>query len=158
MKRRPASRDRGGPVPSGGAGGGDLSRSWSGGEVPDEAGIGRRTEVAVIPISAPAGRREADRLLVRVVRRGGAWVPVLAVVTVVTAAAEVLLPATLGRTLDAVLAGRGTGGWAAASVILIGVCVAGDALGELAAGMSRARATAWLRHALVGHVLAAGHG
>ena len=36
------------------------------------------------------------------------------------------------------------------------ICIAGEALADLAAGMSRARATAWLRHTLLGHLLAIG--
>ncbi|GAA2093508.1 ATP-binding cassette domain-containing protein [Actinomadura alba] len=101
-------------------------------------------------------RRAADRLLTSVVRRGGGWVVVLAVATTLTALAEILLPAALGRAVDAVMAGSGTGHWVAACTVLIAVCIAGEALGDLAAGMSRARATAWLRHTLLGHVLALG--
>jgi ATP-binding cassette subfamily B protein len=108
-----------------------------------------------MPAARPQ-RRSADRLLVEVIRRGGAWVPVLAAMTTLTALAEILLPAALGQTLDAVLAGRGTAGWVTACAVLIAVCVAGEAFGDLAAGMSRARATAWLRHALLRHILGTG--
>ncbi|MGH3390297.1 MAG: ABC transporter ATP-binding protein, partial [Actinomadura sp.] len=100
--------------------------------------------------------RAADRLLTDVVRRGGGWVALLAVATTVTALAEVLLPAALGRAVDAVLAESGTGRWAGVCAVLIGTCIVGEALGDLAAGMSRARATAWLRHTLLGHLLATG--
>ena len=58
-------------------------------------------------------RRAADRLLATVVRRGGGWVVLLAVATTLTALAEVLLPAVLGRVVDAVLAESGTVRWTA---------------------------------------------
>ncbi|MBC6458464.1 ABC transporter ATP-binding protein [Actinomadura sp. HBU206391] len=101
-------------------------------------------------------RWAADRLLTSVVRRGGGWVAVLAAATTVTALAEVLLPAALGRAVDAVIAETDTVRWIAVCTVLIVICIAGEALGDLAAGMSRARATAWLRHTLLAHVLAVG--
>ncbi|HEY7486675.1 MAG TPA: ABC transporter ATP-binding protein [Streptosporangiaceae bacterium] len=108
-------------------------------------------------MSQPADeRRAADRLLAGVVRHGGGWVVALAVATTLTALAEVLLPAALGRAVDAALAGTETVRWASACAVLIAVCIAGEALGDLAAGMSRARATAWLRHALLDRLLAIG--
>lgn len=42
-----------------------------------------------------------DRLLARAVRAAGWWTPTLAVVTVAGTAAELALPAVLGRAVDA---------------------------------------------------------
>src|SRR5687768_4052478 len=94
-----------------------------------------------------------DRLLIRVARHGGPWLPGLAVAAVATAAADLLLPAAMGLAVDAALAPDGRPGpWLAAAVALVVVIAAAEITTDLAAGMSTARATARLRHTLVGHV------
>lgn len=94
-----------------------------------------------------------DRLLLRVVRYGGGWVVLLAAATLAGTAAALLLPAALGRTVDAVLAGAGAGDWLAACAVLVAVAAAADVVGDLAAGATGARATEALRHRLIRHVL-----
>ncbi|MEU6038822.1 ABC transporter ATP-binding protein [Actinomadura sp. NPDC047616] len=101
----------------------------------------------------------ADRLLRRAARRGGGWTALLAVASLADAVAITVLPLVLARTVDALLGG---GGAAASALWLCAVLVAAgaaaEACTELAAGSGTAGATAWLRHTLVRHVLAAGPG
>ncbi|MBO2451297.1 ABC transporter ATP-binding protein [Actinomadura barringtoniae] len=97
----------------------------------------------------------ADRLLMRAALRGGGWSALLAVATLADAAAVTILPITLARAIDGVLTGSGTAAvWACAA--LIAVSATADMLIQLAAGAGAAHATAWLRHSLVRHLLAAG--
>ncbi|MDQ5856056.1 MAG: hypothetical protein M3302_07070, partial [Actinomycetota bacterium] len=49
--------------------------------------------------------RQADRLLLSTGRRGGLWTWVLALATLVSAGAALLLPAAIGRALDALPGG-----------------------------------------------------
>lgn len=94
-----------------------------------------------------------DRLLRQTVRYGGGWTVLLAVVALVGAGAELLLPAALGRAVDAAL-GTAPGWWPVVAVALVTVLIATDALRGLAVGAGNARATARLRHRLVGHLVA----
>jgi ATP-binding cassette subfamily B protein len=103
-----------------------------------------------------ADRRAADRLLVRVIRRGGGWVGVLLGTSLVLAAAETALPAVLGRAVDAALNGSGFTLWLLGCGMLIGVLLICDILDDLAAGMTTARSTAWLRRTVLDHILALG--
>src|SRR3984885_12421433 len=113
-----------------------------------------------------AGRelhRAADRLLVRTVWRGGHWAALLGITSIAGAAADTLLPAVAGKTVDVVLraaeqpgtASR-TGHWLAGCVGLIVAIVACEAAGQFATGMSTAGATEWLRLRLAAHVFACG--
>lgn len=99
-------------------------------------------------------RRAASRLLARVGLAGGPWVAVLALAALAIAAAEIALPAVLGGALDAVLGEGDSGPWLLWCALLIAVLVACDTLDDLASGAAIARSTAWLRHALLHHVLA----
>src|SRR4051794_3234921 len=101
-------------------------------------------------------RRDADRLLLSVARQGGAWVAVLASVALITAAAELALPAVVGGAVDAILDGRSAGAWVAICGALIAVMVTCEALDDLAAGTAIARSTARLRHGVLAHLLAVG--
>lgn len=113
-----------------------------------------------------AASRGTNRLLARVLAHAGPWAVVLAVNAVVVAAAELALPAVLGRTVDGVLrtdaaigaavAGIGGVSWLAVLAVLIAVLVAGDAVEDLAVGSATARSTSRLRHETVRHVLAVG--
>ncbi|MEY2512986.1 MAG: ATP-binding cassette, subfamily bacterial RamA/AmfB [bacterium] len=105
-------------------------------------------------ISAADGR--PDRLLLRVARDGGAWVAVLALASLVIAAAELALPAVIGGAVDALLDQRSTATWVLACGALIAALVIADAVDDLAAGAAVARSTARLRHDVLGHVLAIG--
>ncbi|WP_030931079.1 ABC transporter ATP-binding protein [Streptomyces sp. NRRL S-646] len=100
--------------------------------------------------------READRLLLAAARRGGAWVGAIVLTSLLLTGVTIALPAVMGRTLDAVLNDRGTAQWMALSGALIFVLVAFDAVDDLVSGVAEARSTAWLRHTLLGHVLASG--
>ncbi|HEY6424323.1 MAG TPA: ABC transporter ATP-binding protein [Pseudonocardiaceae bacterium] len=112
--------------------------------------------------SDPAGRsrdpgwRNADRLLLSTGRRGGRWTWLLALATLLSAGAEVVLPATLGRALDAVPGGSHLTYPLLACAGLIVLIVAGKMVSDVAAGVSNARSTAWLRTTLVQHLVAIG--
>ena len=95
-------------------------------------------------------------VLFRAIRDSGWSTVVLAGAALAGAAAELALPAAMGRTVDTVVrgAGAGTGPWLVACVGLIAAIAAGEILADLAAGMGGARATARLRHALVRHLVA----
>ncbi|WP_449066152.1 ABC transporter transmembrane domain-containing protein [Planomonospora algeriensis] len=103
--------------------------------------------------------RSSDRLLARIVRRGGPWLGVLAVTAVTGALAQLALPFVLGRTVDALVSGTPSrGAWlgACAAIVVAAVAVACDALGVWATGACSTRASEWLRHLTVRHVLGAG--
>ncbi|MGB2571065.1 ABC transporter ATP-binding protein [Micromonospora citrea] len=99
----------------------------------------------------------ADRLLLRAVGSAGWWTPVLAVVTVVGVAAELALPAALGRAVDAAVGtapGGASGQWLVAVVGLIIVAVATGAVRDYGTGTATARSVAALRHTLARHIFA----
>jgi ATP-binding cassette subfamily B protein len=95
------------------------------------------------------------RLVLRCARAAGPPAVVLAVVCVIGAATELVLPLALGRTVDAILQdARSADRWLIVTGTLIAVAAAADVVTELAAQLSDARATAWLRHRLLGRLLA----
>jgi ATP-binding cassette subfamily B protein len=107
----------------------------------------------------------SGRVLIRAVRDAGGHVAVLAVAGVLGAAAELLLPAALGRAVDAVLGLGGsagavlglrgsTGVWMTAAVALIVAAATAEILTGLAAAAGTARATAALRHRLTRRMFA----
>ncbi|MGC5010356.1 ABC transporter ATP-binding protein [Streptosporangium sp. DT93] len=105
--------------------------------------------------------RAADRLVAETVRRGGPWLAVLAVVSVLGAFAQLALPLVLGRTVDELVAGApgATGGaatWLGVCVAVVAAGVVCDALEVWASGSSGARASAWLKTRVVRAVLGAG--
>ncbi|WP_149263609.1 ABC transporter ATP-binding protein [Actinomadura sp. K4S16] len=99
----------------------------------------------------------ADRLLLRAAGHARAWTALVGAAALADAAAAVLLPFALARAIDAVPPG---GAPAAAALwpcaALVAAAAAAEVLSELATGCTAARATAWLRHTLVRHLLAAG--
>ncbi len=101
-------------------------------------------------------RRAADRLLVKIGWRGGGWVGVLLTASLVLAAAETALPAVLGGAVDAALNGGDFAFWVLGCGLLIGVLLICDVLDDLAAGMTTARSSAWLRRTVLDHILALG--
>ena len=103
-----------------------------------------------------ADRRAADRLLVRIVRRSGGWAGVVLSTSLALAAAETVLPAVLGRAVDAALNGSDVAFWLLGCGLLIGVLLICDVLDDLAAGMTTTRSTAWLRRTVLDHILALG--
>ncbi|MER7586317.1 ABC transporter ATP-binding protein [Micromonospora sp. NPDC127501] len=94
-----------------------------------------------------------DRLLRQTVLAGGGWTAGLAAVALVGAAAELLLPAALGRAVDAALDG-GSAWWAVSACALVVVLICVDTLTDLASGFGAARATATLRRRLLRHLFA----
>ncbi|MFG1865011.1 ABC transporter ATP-binding protein [Microbispora bryophytorum] len=113
--------------------------------------------------------RPADLLIARAVRRGGPWLAALTATALLGAAADLMLPAALGRAVDAVVrtqardgagpeAGFGLTGPLTTAALLVALVVACDALGVLAAGVSGARAAQWLRSRVVAHTLSVGAG
>lgn len=100
--------------------------------------------------------REGDRLLLAAARRGGAWVGAVVITSLLLTGVIIALPAVMGRTLDAVLNDHDMAQWMALSGALIFVLVAFDIVDDLVSGVVEARSTAWLRHTLLGHVLALG--
>ena len=100
--------------------------------------------------------RAADRLLLRIARRGGAPLALLVLTTLVLAGAELALPFVLGRTLDGLIEDGAGNSWMLLAAGLVAVLVVVDALDDLLGGTVVARCTAWLRHTVVEHVLAAG--
>ncbi|MEE6259702.1 ABC transporter ATP-binding protein [Plantactinospora sonchi] len=96
---------------------------------------------------------DGDRLLRRAIRYGGGWTVTLAVVALLGAGAELLLPAVLGLAVDAAL-GETDRWWPLVACALVVVIVATDTLSNLATGTGTARATARLRHQLLRHLLA----
>ncbi|RFS82668.1 ABC transporter ATP-binding protein [Actinomadura spongiicola] len=99
----------------------------------------------------------ANRLLLRAAGRARGWTALVAAAALADAVAAVLLPYALARAIDAVPPG---GAPAAAAVwpcvALVVASAVAEVLTELATGCAAARATAWLRHTLVRHVLAVG--
>ncbi len=100
----------------------------------------------------------ADRVLRDATRRNGGRAAALFSTSTGGAVAALLLPAALGHALDLALRHDGgrTAGWIAVCVALSGALTVLDGTAELLTGVTAARATAGLRHRLVGHVLAVG--
>jgi hypothetical protein len=101
-------------------------------------------------------RHGVERLLIRIVRHAGSWVSVLLATSLMLAAAQTVLPAVLGDAVDAALNGDDFTVWLVACGLLIGVLLVCDVLDDLAAGMTTARSTAWLRRTVLDHILALG--
>jgi ATP-binding cassette subfamily B protein len=100
--------------------------------------------------------RQADRLLLSTGRRGGWWIWVLALATLASAGADILLPAALGRAIDALPVGDHLSWTLLACGGLIAIMVAGKMIGDIATGTINARCTAWLRMTLAQHLLLIG--
>lgn len=91
-----------------------------------------------------------------VVRQGRGWLPLIGLTALAGSAVTLALPTVLGRSVDAVVAGGELSGWLALACALIAVGVLCDLIDAFAGTACVAGATAWLRHRLVGRVLAAG--
>jgi len=97
--------------------------------------------------------RAGDRLLGRTIGYGGGWTTLLALAALLGTGAELLLPVTLGRAVDAAL-GTADRWWPLVACGLVLLVVVTDALGSLADGAGTALATARLRQRLLRHLLA----
>ncbi|MFI2644096.1 ABC transporter transmembrane domain-containing protein [Streptomyces sp. NPDC018610] len=90
------------------------------------------------------------------VRHSAARCAALCLVGMAAAGAGLLLPAVLGRTLDLLLARDPAGRWLLCSTALVLLLALLDMAETVLHGTTDARATAWLRRRLTGHVLALG--
>ncbi len=70
-------------------------------------------------------------------------------VSLLLAGIYTVLPALMGRTVDAVLDGGDFGLWLALSVSAIATLMLADTLDDFMGKMAEARSTAWLRHTLL---------
>lgn len=95
-------------------------------------------------------------LLRAAVRHSAVRCALLCLVGVGAAGAGLLLPAVLGRTLDLLLTRAPAGRWVAYSAGLVLLLALLDMAEAVLHGTTDARATAWLRGRLTGHVLALG--
>ena len=105
-------------------------------------------------------RADADRLLLRTARHTGWWLALLGGAALTGALAQVLLPAAVGRAVDAMFgsAHADEARSLASCAALVAAIVVSGAAGTLATGTATATATAWLRLRLAGHVLGCGPG
>jgi ATP-binding cassette subfamily B protein len=104
----------------------------------------------------PRPYRDADRLLVRAGRQGGAWALVVALSAFVTSGVSLAFPAVLGHAVDGIVSDGDAGRWLTWSVVLVALMVTSSALDVLASGVAIARSTAWLRQTVLRHGLALG--
>lgn len=111
--------------------------------------------------------RGGDRLLLVLAQRGGWWLALLGLASLAVTAAQVLLPAAVGRAVDAMLSefhhpggqvGGGAGWWLAGCALLVAVIVFCGAATDLATGTASASVTARLRQSLAAHALRCGPG
>lgn len=110
------------------------------------------------PVTA-ALTKDGDRLLLVLARRGGWWLALLGLASLAVTAAQVLLPAAVGRTVDAMLSARsGVSWWLASCALLVAVIVCCGAAADLATGTANASVTARLRRSLAAHALRCGPG
>jgi len=106
-------------------------------------------------------RADADRLLLHTARRGGWWLALLGGASLTGALAQVLLPAAVGRAVDAIFGSAHADGqvrWLAICAALVAATVFSGAAATLATGTATATATAWLRGSVADHVLGCGPG
>ncbi|MEV1007572.1 ABC transporter ATP-binding protein [Streptomyces sp. NPDC049881] len=97
-------------------------------------------------------------LLRRTLRYGRAPAAAVLACSAAGAAAAVVFPLVLARTVDALLAGEDAGRWAALCALLVAGEVALDALAAWAGGAGSARTTAWLRRLTGDRFLGAAEG
>ena len=100
--------------------------------------------------------KRADRLLGSACEQGEGWMWLLATARIANGVAVLLLPAWLGRAVDALVSGAGGTGPLISCAVLVVVIVVGEVLADVATGGSTATSTAWLRTRLVRHLLALG--
>ncbi|MWA10839.1 ABC transporter transmembrane domain-containing protein [Streptomyces sp. BA2] len=111
-------------------------------------------------------KRSGDRLLRAATRRSAGRCVTLCLLTVASAGASLLLPYTLGRTLDAIFTahsagvtdslGGEVGRWLLITAALLGGLTLLGSCVEVLTGTTNARTTAWLRLRLIRHVLDVG--
>ncbi|TYB45683.1 ABC transporter ATP-binding protein [Actinomadura chibensis] len=114
----------------------------------------------VAPPGGPAGsavlRAGGRRLMRAAVRRFRVRMALLAALTAVRVAATLTTPVMLARAIDAAQAQRGLGAATAALAVTLGVAVLADAAEDVLGAYCGSHLTAWLRHRMLGRVLALG--
>jgi ATP-binding cassette subfamily B protein len=118
--------------------------------------VGNAVSEEMQQAAPPRPYRDADRLLVRAGRQGGAWALVVALSAFATSGVSLAFPAVLGHAVDGIVTDGDAGGWLAWSAVLVALLVACSALDVLASGVAIARSTAWLRQTVLRHGLALG--
>jgi ATP-binding cassette subfamily B protein len=106
-------------------------------------------------------RADADRLLLRVTRHTGWWLALLGGAALTGALAQLLLPAAIGRVVDAMFGSAHADGqfrWLAICAALVAAIIVSGAAVALATGTATATATACLRLRLADHVVGCGPG
>ncbi len=99
--------------------------------------------------------RSEDRLLARAACQGGGWLLLMSLTTLVLAGIQLVLPAVLGRALDAVV-GHAPRTWLVWAAALLAMLALGAALNEVADGAAVAKSTAWLRVGVLRQILGLG--
>ena len=102
------------------------------------------------------GASMTNRILAGCVRAAGGHAVLLAVASITGAVTALLIPAAIGRTVDAVLAGS-PWTWIRLTAALVALAALADVLAGLATATGTARATAHLRRALLTRVFALPH-
>ena len=105
--------------------------------------------------SVRCGRRSADRLLWQITRRAGRPVGLLGATALTLVSAETVLPAVMGRAVDAAF-GHASRQWVVVCGLLVVVLVSADIVDDIAVGSVTAGATAWLRRTTASRVLSHG--
>ncbi|TYK52488.1 ATP-binding cassette domain-containing protein [Actinomadura decatromicini] len=116
-----------------------------------------RKPTVVAPPGGSAVLRAGGRRLMRAaVRRFRVRMGVLAALTAVRVAATLTTPVMLARAIDAAQAQEGLGAATAALAVTLGVAILADAGEDVLGAYCGSHLTAWLRHRMLGRVLALG--
>jgi ATP-binding cassette, subfamily B, bacterial len=91
-----------------------------------------------------------------IVRRGGGWLPLIAVGALVSTLGTLALPTVLGRAVDGIVAGHDAGRWLLMATGLVMLDIVVDLIAIFAGTACVAGTTAWLRKLLVRHALTIG--
>jgi ATP-binding cassette subfamily B protein len=91
-----------------------------------------------------------------VARRGGGWLPLLAITSLAGTLGGLALPIVLGHAIDGIIGHTGGARWPVLAAGLIALSVGGDLIMIYAGTVCVADTTAWLRRRLVRQVLAIG--
>ncbi|RKS68849.1 ATP-binding cassette subfamily B protein [Actinomadura pelletieri DSM 43383] len=115
---------------------------------------------AAVPFGSPAAtaalRAAGRRRLWEAIRHIRLKVAVLAALTATRVGATLLVPVMLASAIDAVRADAGVGAAAARLAVVLAVATLADTLEDVLGSYCGGDITAWLRHRLVGRVLALG--
>ncbi|TDO54299.1 ATP-binding cassette subfamily B protein [Kribbella sp. VKM Ac-2527] len=91
-----------------------------------------------------------------VMRHGRGWLPLIGITALIQSGVTLALPAVLGRSVDAIVAGSGYGRWLWIACTLVATGIVCSLVDVFAGTACVAGTTAWLRHGLVRHVVRGG--